>query len=629
MVWVGLAITSAAAPAAASTGVCDSNPPTTTQACIDAVQTGGTVINDIFRDANNRTGPELPVFGTLYNAWPGCDLTSFAGCAGHSLAPYDCPGQYQCDPGVTNSVANAGTYLNGLDHLWWHPCRIADHTLNGACPQFGACVADGHVGDYLPWEGLVFDLGGDANKVAIFAQNDHGPQPCESLEYTVYLTNDPSSRETIADPATAGVDPNKWNRAVLATVFTKGWVEVRPPDPVGHAACGDTADYSVEEDSYSQVFTLPCGITFRYAAVIAGNDGLDFPACAFDSQEAELDAVAGLTEDGAGVCPDADRDHYQDCACAAVATCDCDDADPAIHPGAPEACDSPDLNCDGAPGGCTGDLLCYQSVCSPDCDGKLAICDAGATCTSTVLGDLCVPDTCDVGGCPAGAVCSQGQCVPSCADVVCPFRQECQDGACVDVCAGVVCPAGQACQGDGSCGPPCTCLAGNLGCPGEGQACAADGTCVGALCLGVSCDPGEHCDDATGTCVAQCAGVVCPVGDVCVEGNGCVPRCDGVVCDGGLSCDPDLGVCNDPLCRSVDCVAPLVCMTGQCIDPTLADANPGYDATGPDAGGGFNAYGAGGGCCDAGTRPGGAAALGLLVGAVLLGGRRRRRVHSL
>jgi hypothetical protein len=43
----------------------------------------------------------------------------------------------------------------------------------------------------------------------------------------------------------------------------------------------------------------------RYAAVIAGNDGIDFPACAYDSSEAEVDAVAGLTQAGRGC-----RDHH-------------------------------------------------------------------------------------------------------------------------------------------------------------------------------------------------------------------------------------------------------------------------------------------------------------------------------
>src|SRR6185436_6121835 len=171
-------------------------------------------------------------------------------------------------------------------------------------------------------------------------------------------------QEVVLDPATTGVDPTKWNRAVLSKIYTGGWTQVRPPDPAGHGtACGDTADYSVEEDSFVQVFSLPCGITFRYASVVAGNDGLDFPACKYDSNEGEIDAVAGLTENGSAVCPDADGDHYVDCNCPGhPPICDCNDADPGIHPGAPEACDSTvDYNCDGMKGTpCPVDLVCYQ-----------------------------------------------------------------------------------------------------------------------------------------------------------------------------------------------------------------------------------------------------------------------------
>ena len=289
--------------AAPSTGVCDSIPGTSTQACIAAVQNAGGVVNDIFRDANGLTGSQLPLFGTLFNNWPGCDAVDFAGCSGLSLAPYDCPGQYTCT-GLADTFANASQYVNGLDRRWWQPCRLSAHTLVGGCPQFTGCVQDGVGGSYFPWEGLVFDLGGPANQVVVFAENDHGPQPCESLEYTVYLSNDPTSQDRVQDPAASGVDPARWNRAALRKIFTKGWIDIRPPDPAGHGAtCGDTANYSVEEDSFVQVFALPAGTTLRYASIVAGNDGLDFPQCAFDSSEAELDAVAGLTESGAGITP--------------------------------------------------------------------------------------------------------------------------------------------------------------------------------------------------------------------------------------------------------------------------------------------------------------------------------------
>jgi len=561
--------------ALATTGVCDSNPPTSTDACINAIQTAGGVVNDIFHDANGLTATQLPLYGKLFNQWPGCpDVTSFAGCAGIDNPPYDCPGEYTCVGGVANNFANASARVNALDHLWWHPCRLAQGALSNGCPVPG-CIADGVGGNYLPWEGLVFDLGGPSNKVAIFAMNDHGPQPCESLEYTVFLSDNPFAQDVVLDPKTTGIDPTKWNRAVLKQIFTHGWEDVRTPDPVGHASCGDTASYAVEEDAFAQVFSLPCGVTFRYAAVVAGNDGRDFPACAFDSQEAELDAVAGLTETGAGVCPDADHDGYVDCNCPShPPVCDCNDSDPKVHPGAPEACDSPDVNCDGKLSPCATDLVCYQSICIEKCPGAEFPCPMGSSCTMTAQGPLCIPTDCTVGGCPPGGVCKNGICVPACTGVVCPGNQDCQDGTCKDLCANLLCPPGQMCE-HGKCEFPCSCFAGNIGCADQpGTSCDPmnAGACVPPLCVGSTCAAPNTCDPGTGMCVPFCnSNVVCPSGEKCVAPNGCVPNCTGVACQAGFACDPKTGMCADK-CIGVTCLSPAVCMDGMCVSAGMGGA---------------------------------------------------------
>lgn len=576
-----------------ATGVCDATP-AAPQACIDAIQASGGVVNDVFKDSNGLTADQLPVFGQLFNQWPGCDTTSFAGCSGVDTLPYDCPGQYSC-AGAANTFANASAYLGTLNHQWWHPCRLSNHTLTNGCPAFGQCIADGVGGSYFPWEGLVFDLGGPSNKVAIFATNDHGPQPCESTEYTVFLSDNPFSQEVELNPTTSGIDPNKWNRAVLKQIFTKGWTDIRPADPVGHAACGDTALYAVEQDSFVPVYALPCGITFRYAAIVAGNDGLDFPQCAFDSNEGEIDAVAGLTESGAAVCSDADGDLYVDCSCpGAPAVCDCNDSDPAVHPGAPEACDAPDLNCDNVPGACEAGLVCHESICIAPCSGGEFDCPAGATCETTPQGQLCVPTDCTVGSCPAGTVCDNGVCIPACDGVVCPGTQVCIDGACKDPCAGIVCPDGKECHG-GECVAPCSCYQGDLGCVGDpGLVCdASSGLCVPPACEGVMCPAGETCDGATGMCVGLCNPLVmCPDGQKCKDPDGCVPNCTDVICDAGFACDPASGDCVD-LCVGVTCLEPLVCMNGMCVEGGAGGA--GGSGAGASSAGGAAATGGNGG----------------------------------
>ena len=548
--------------------------------CIAAIQNSGAdrVVNDIFKDAKGRDATALPVYGRLLEIdkiFPGClaptgQTANCAGCnPGTSLAPFDCPGpaSYTC-AGGTATYASVSLAVNGKpDRTWGHPCRLQNHALAAGCPDY-TCLADGTPGAYNPWEGMVFDLGGPSNQVAIFAMNDHGPQPCESVEYTVFLTNDPKARDILLTPTTTGADPGKWNRAVLKKIYTKGWADIRPADVAGHGAtCGDTAEYAVENDSMVPVYALPCGISFRYAAIVAGNDGKDFPSCAFDSNEAELDSVAGLTETGDAVCPDADGDSFVDCACSgAPAVCDCDDTDPLAHPNAPEACNSTkDLNCNGVkPEPCPPNQGCAAGVCVPFCGGEIG-CPPGSTCQQVASNALCVPNDCTVGGCPPGATCdaTSKKCVPNCdVGVVCPVGEKCVAGACLDLCRDVKCPASFTCT-NGTCNPPCSCFAGDVGCTGTDKCDRpADGgtatnQCVAPDCLGVTCPAGQHC--SAGKCLGFCDGVKCPPGDVCIPPSasdagadagaapfGCVNLCAGVSCTAPEKCDATTGKCKAP-----------------------------------------------------------------------------------
>jgi MYXO-CTERM domain-containing protein len=586
------AATLAASTARASTGTCDVSPGDTGAselACLAAIQALGnnTVIPGIFKDTNGKTADQLS-YGKLVDPWGGCDQANNT-CNGDVTGNQGTP-NVNCIDSSHNFSTVAG-YVNTLDWKYSNPVRMLNaHGFQGApsdkCPIWGQQVVDGNKEGYFPWEGMVFDLGGPSNKVVLFPINDHGPQPCESVEYTVYLTDNPLSRQVIDNPTTTGSDPQKWNRAKLSQLFLEGWKKVRPGTDPG-------LSYTIEADSFSSVWSLPCGITFRYVGIIAGNDGKDLPSCNFDSYDAEIDAVAGLTEDGAGVCPDADKDNFVDCMCPThPAVCDCDDSNPAVHPGAPEACDSADLNCDGVPGGCADPAsVCYKGLCDSTCGGEIPLCPPGAVCTPIQQVNICVPQDCTAGGCPAGGVCKDGICVPACDAIVCPTGQICQDGQCLDPCMGVQCPSPQTCQ-QGKCGPPCSCFAGDIGCNGvSGTICdkAANmggGACVPPACKGVTCDAGKVCNPINGMCVDFCNGVMCPVGQKCLNTGGCVPLCSDVTCTMGLTCNPQTGVCEDTSCNNVTCLSPQVCKMGVCVDQGTGSAGGG-GATGNGGAGGM------------------------------------------
>ncbi|MCK6550350.1 putative metal-binding motif-containing protein, partial [Myxococcota bacterium] len=145
--------------------------------------------------------------------------------------------------------------------------------------------------------------------------------------------------------------------------------------------------------------------------------------------------AGGLTDGGAGAdaasdacaASDADGDGFgTDPSCPAR---DCDDTNLAIHPGAPEACNGLDEDCDDAIDEDLGSTWCGQGVCrrlAPNCvDGRPAPCTSGQGVAETCNGvdDDCdgvtdedVPAaSCGVGACARTAACTggvMGACVP-------------------------------------------------------------------------------------------------------------------------------------------------------------------------------------------------------------------------
>jgi len=685
--------------------------------CMKTIRTLGTVVEGVFRDGKGRYADELTTFGKLYNMWPGENPGTTCSPGFDPKPARNVPGGYTCTG--TGSFAETSAAVNKLDWNWsqgprYNPagrkwctdlskgcfggrcydreCVLDNGTLKtcaaGEICQKGACVAgapttleactplltkpgvaDGDKSFYNPWDALTFDLGGLANKVAIFAQNDHGPQPCESNEYTVYLTNNPLSREVIDDPGKTGADPNKWNRAKLYKIFTHGWID-NPACCDSPKTCDPTkctlpkaGDAPVlEADSMSLVFTLPCGISFRYVATIAGYDGrsLTDPStvddCEFHSSENEIDAVAGLNDDESAICPDKDGDGFPSCACDPKPTpCDCND-DPAVdpnaakyYPGAPQDCDGPQYSC--APSSCPTGTTCHIHQCLSPCGLGEYKCPIGFSCQTVkptgggADAALCVPSPCgDAGACPAGFVCKAGTCADLCEGVKCPYLQRCQGGKCIDPCGLIKCPAGQTCL-SGACVDNCKCLAmdsTSYPCKGATPTCdVAKGTCVPAGCDKASCPSDKHCEATSdGTvCRGACEGVVCPAKQVCDPVKGCVDPCELLTtpCETGKACKG--GVCIDADCLNVECSAPLVCQAGKCVDPSGSDLcftcdtgapvdeDAGGDATtgGPDAGPAAESGDTGGCGCRVGS--GGQAAFSVALAALVLTvlTRRRRR----
>lgn len=525
------------------------------------------VVDDIFQTRDGLYGPQLG-FARYMRGVNGC-----IGVSSNRLIyeGYVCGAPGSGPPGGDDPAFQA----NSLDWYWTQILRTRDD---------GSTVADGEPGFYIPWRGRIMDIGGEANRVVLFPITDHPPLPCEAFEYTVWLSNNPDAT-TIA-PESAP-DPMQWNPARLIRAFTQGWTRNATSEGAVDATRADLGTYLRDAsggdaiaDALATVWSLPCGLSFRYVAIQGGNNGNPGPECAFHSQEDELDAVAGLNEDDTAICLDMDMDGHRAATCGGD---DCDDADAAVHPGAFEPCDSArDLDC-MPPVECPSGTMCdtESGLCATACfEGA---CAAGFTCTAS---GLCTEAACAARTepCPDGTICRAGACVDPCDGVVCPGRLACIGGACIDLCLGVICPSMQVCVADRPgavtlCGPACTCtdIAATSLCP-AGTTCdprAGSGTmglCVDPGCESLTCGPGEVC--TAGACVDGCLGVTCPLGQTCRLAECVIDRCASVTCGGGQVCRE--GTCFDA-CDTVMCTTGMRCRNGACEpDPCAGvDCGPG------------------------------------------------------
>jgi MYXO-CTERM domain-containing protein len=226
--------------------------------------------------------------------------------------------------------------------------------------------------------------------------------------------------------------------------------------------------------------------------------------------------------------------------------------------------------------------------------GKLACAGAlGFVCTGCVLpatGEICngLDNNCDgqpdtTGNCPNGFGCKDGACTLQCSggEFPCPLGYKCVSNYCIPQrCASVSCPTDQHCdETSGACVDDCA----GIKCPQPTQVCMqgrcvdcndlgceAGKICVGGMCktdkcLGVVCGTNQYCAD--GSCIDLCEPGKCGAGQSCVAGTCAADPCANVFCNQGDFCDPATGACQPNRCLAMQCPA------GQQCIPTMATSS--------------------------------------------------------
>ncbi len=258
------------------------------------------------------------------------------------------------------------------------------------------------------------------------------------------------------------------------------------------------------------------------------------PSCD-DSIACTIDGCSNATASCTHSAWDRDTDGYADAGCLGLGN-DCNDLDPAVHPGAADTCDGIDNDCDGlvdggrrpVGGACTVDANCCSGTC------------ASGVCTLPAGSCMRTFDACTGPG-----DCCSGLCALTVDGV-----HRCQvSGGCSI--AGVTCITAADCCSTGCVGGTCS---DTTTCAIDGSSCASNAACCSNLCTGGVCQTagpgcevdGEVCSSAGNCCSGLCMPTTtigvsrCATHDYCrAEGEICTTNFD--CCTGG--CDPATGRC--------------------------------------------------------------------------------------
>jgi hypothetical protein len=290
---------------------------------------------------------------------------------------------------------------------------------------------------------------------------------------------------------------------------------------------------------------------------------------------------------------DADRDGHVD---EDAGGDDCNDSDATTFPGADEDCAGDvDRNCNGSSGcldpscegkGCKAGGSCMSLACVGT---EREICDDGADNDGNGRAD-CQDEACEGQACSDGNACTQGEtclsdngqrrcggpaAITSCTQPPNPCFQvqgtcDRADGGCSYVLNNPLpaCDDGDACTMSDTCLTDGGCGGSPVQCNGPTGSCFAPATCNPD---GGFCDfpilVGNACDD----------GLLCTVGDRCLEDGACAPT-------GSVSCDA--GTCQLSVCMTANgqCSAPIPANNGGACDDgngcTLSDTCAGGTCAG-------------------------------------------------